>query len=115
MSNYISDFDTYNSRYEDPSPFVPKQTESGVNKLTGFLSKALDTALDVYTINQQTKQAKALGSVYPTGQRDPAAYQSDIDTEKKLKANTVNYTPYIIGGGALIIFAVVLVALNKKN
>ena len=70
------------------------------------LNKAIDTALDVYAIRET---GKALGSVYPTGQVNPAAVQSQNATAKP----AMNYTPYIIGGAALV-GVVILVAVLRK-
>lgn len=86
--------------------------QSLINGISGLLSKAADTALDVWAIRETNKNAN-IGSYYPTGQVDPAAVKAQVQVEQ---AKPVNYTPYIIGGVALVavLGVAVIIASGKK-
>lgn len=86
---------------------VPTSSPSLVNSLTGFLSKAADTALDLYS-TQQT--AKAVGSLYPTGQQNPASVASAAGNQKAF-----NWMPWAIGGGIAVVLIIGLVAVSGKK
>lgn len=88
-----------------------------LNGLTGLLSKGVDTALDVWAIKESNK---SIGTVYPTGQVDPAAARSNEVAEKQTAAQTQNiakYMPWIIGGGVVLVLVVGGIALMsaRKN
>ncbi len=102
---------TYGSTNNAPSggsvdslPVTPSQPT--VN-WTGFLGKAVDTALEAYSLNQQ---AKALGSIYPTGQQNPAAVSSTMDAG----IGGFNWKPWAIGGGILVGGLVLLSVFRGK-
>jgi hypothetical protein len=86
--------------------WIPPESNSILNSITGILSKAADTALDVYGMKEQ---GKIIGSVYPSGQVNPQMAPAQTAAVKP----AVNYTPYIIGGGALLLVIVLVVATRK--
>ena len=85
-----------------------------INALTGTLSKAIDTGLDLLTIRAQGKANAAIGTSYPTGQFNPADAASEQMQEKQVAAvtNTNLKTGLYIGGA---IAAVVIIALVVKK
>lgn len=101
--------------YEDQADFVPDNNiQGGINPLSGLLSKAIDTAIDV--------GGKALGSKYETGQLSPeaiasinaAAKQQAAATNKQATAVVANYTPQILIGVGVIAVVALVVVLAKK-
>ena len=77
----------------------------------GFLSKAAETALDIYGT---AAKAKVVGSVYPTGQTNPAQLQADAAAaEASQSAQLKKYL--LIGGGVLAAVLVVLVVVRKSD
>jgi len=104
---------TYGSLNNTPSgltvdtlPTAPSTQQT--NPWTGLLGKAVDTALEAFSLNQQ---AKALGSVYPTGQQNPAAVKASMGATP---TGAFNWKPWAIGGGVLI-GAVVLISVLKSG
>ena len=88
---------------------LPQTTDSSpsiLNSLTGFLGKAADTALDVYSMKEAGKVA---GTVYPTGQQNPAAVASAAGNQ-----TSFNWKPWAIGGGALVAVVLVLAVIRRK-
>lgn len=101
--------------YEDSADFVPSDNiQGGINPLTGLLSKAIDTAIDV--------GGKAIGSKYETGQLSPeavasinaAAKQQASVTNTQVTAKVANYTPQILIGVGVIAVVALVVVLAKK-
>jgi len=75
-----------------------------INGITGLLTKAADTAIDIWGLKEANKTAN-IGSRYDTGQVDPAAIvpASNPLTQAQIVTQTLNaYMPYIIGGAVLI-------------
>lgn len=112
---------TLKAEHEDQSSFIPQDANKLVNSLTGLLSKAADTAIDLYAL-KETK--KAVGTTYPTGQKDPAQVVVSQNDDEKLKAQTVAQ-PINIGGlsvdpkilmlgGAVAFGSLVLILILKK-
>lgn len=105
-------------KVESPVADSTNSLSSGLlNKFSGLLSKGVDTALDVWAIKES---GKAIGTVYPTGQVDPAAAKSNNVAEQQTAAQTQNiakYMPWIIGGGVVLVLLVGGVALMsaRKN
>ena len=105
------------------SPVVDKTstTTSGLfNSFTGLLSKAADTALDVWALKEASKANSTIGTAYPSGQSDPAAAKSNVNAEQLTNAQTNNmqkYMPYIIAGGVAIVvlFGAIAVAGSRKS
>lgn len=104
-----------NGDYTDTASFVPdNNVDGGINPLTGLLSKAIDTAIDV--------GGKAIGSKYDTGQLSPdavasinaAAKQQASATNKQATAVVANYTPQILIGVGVIAIVALVVVLAKK-
>lgn len=104
---------TYGSTTNAPSglsvdsiPATPSTTPT--NSWTGFLGKAVDTALEAFSLNQQ---AKALGSLYPTGQQNPAAVKA---ASGPTATGEFNWKPWAIGGGVLV-GALVLISVLRSS
>ena len=105
----------YVPQIEDDASFVPDNNiNGGINPLTGLLSKAIDTAIDV--------GGKALGSKYETGQVNPdalaaakkAAEQQANATNTKATTVIASYTPQILlGVGVLAVVAIIIVIAKK--
>lgn len=102
--------------YEDQAAFVPDNSVAGgINPLTGLLSKAIDTAIDI--------GGKAIGSKYETGQVSPealaaakvAAEQQKNATNTQVTATVANYTPQILlAVGAIAVVALIVVIAKNK-
>ncbi len=101
--------------YDDNASFVPDNNISGgINPLTGLLSKAIDTAIDV--------GGKAIGSKYATGQTDPAtlasqklaAAQQASATNTKATSLVANYTPQILIGVGILAVVALIIVVSKK-
>lgn len=78
------------------------------NPTTGDLSKSVDTAGDLASI--LNAGAKVIGSLYPTGQKNPAAVQSTTTSPAVAAANSSKNLLLIGGGIAVLLLVVVLVA-----
>jgi hypothetical protein len=96
------------SNYLDSIPAANKQSSGIINSLSGLLSKAADTALDVYTIN------KNIGSAYPTGTVSPAQLAAAQQAAALQAQNTGLYTKYALLAGGLIAAIVVVSMIVKK-
>ena len=84
---------------------IPAANDNGtniVNGLTGLLTKAADTYLDTVAVNKKNQ----IGSVYPTGQVNPAI-------AKNQSAPLSSYAPWLIAGGVVLVIVVAFVALKK--
>lgn len=101
--------------YTDDAAFIPDNNVSGgINPLTGLLSKAIDTAIDI--------GGKAIGSKYETGQVNPdtlaaakkAAEQQANATNTKATSVVANYTPQILIGVGVVAVVALIVVLAKK-
>jgi len=85
-----------------------------INLATGLLSKAIDTGLDIATIRANGKANAAIGTVYPTGQVNPAAAKSEAEQNKQVAAVTaVPQKTLLIVGGAVV--AIIVIALIIKK
>lgn len=105
---------------------LPKNAgkENVVNPLTGFLSKAVDTAAEIYLVREGAKAGsqRAIGTVAPTGQTDPARTESaketasEPETPSERKRENGNNLPLIIGVsiGAAIVVALLVNKRGKK-
>jgi hypothetical protein len=96
------------------------QPDSGLFSANGLFSKLIDTAGDVYAIQQQNRNTPAPGSVYPTGQTNPTfAAQDRIAASgpnapaSSPQAVLFQYMPYIIGAAALV--TIVAIALRFRK
>jgi hypothetical protein len=96
----------------DNSSFVPQSDSGFLNSLTGLLSKAADTAIDVVGL-------KAIGSVYPTGQVNPATVASQNTAANQSASATASipaaYKPYLIGGGIFVGVLLLAVVLTRRK
>lgn len=88
------------------------ESQGGLLK-NGLLSKAIDTALDFAAIKMSNPNAQPIGSVYPTGQSDPAAVASAKQTAVQVKENDNTYLKYALIGGGILAAIVVIVKIAK--
>jgi len=72
----------------------------------GLLSKAAETGLDIV----KAKNTNQPGTVYPTGQTNPAQVQSAAVATPGMTLQT----KLLIGGGALVVVVVLAIALRRK-
>lgn len=96
-----------------------------VNPITGFLSKAADTALEVTLIREGAKadSKRSIGTVAPTGQIDPARVESvkvtasQEATPAEVKQDPKSQLPLIVGisAGTVLLLGVMYVATRKKG
>ncbi len=105
------------------SPVVDSTSSTFTNLLngaTGLLSKAADTALDVWALREAGKANASIGTAYPTGQVDPATVRAQVmaetQTEKLTGNNMQKYLPWIIGGGValVVIFGGIALVNSRK-
>ena len=100
--------------------------ENLLNPLTGLLSKAVDTAAEVYLVREGAKadSKRAIGTVAPSGQVDPARVESNKvtanqpQTPAEYKTENKNALPMVIGisvGAAVIIGVLFLAAKGGKK
>lgn len=96
--------------YEDKSSFVPKDSQNTgfVNGLTGLLSKAADTYLDVWGTKAK------VASLYPTGQTSPGVVNAQQTALSQQGSQVTNLKPWLIGGGIAVAAIVLLVVIAKK-
>lgn len=101
--------------YTDKSVFVPPSGGNILNAFTGFLSKAADTAIDVFAI--RNTGGGAVGSVYPTGQVNPAAAasQNNSATEAAKFGETARTTQLVIGGVAIAAMLMAFVVVTRGS
>lgn len=95
-----------------------------VNPITGFLSKAADTALEIALVREGAKaeSKRAIGSIAPSGQLDPARMESnkqtanEPETKAEQKATVNGNLPIIIGiSAATVVVIGVLYMASKKR
>jgi hypothetical protein len=110
----------------DVNPFVPSAAAPSVfDKVTGalggFLSKATDTALDVaglYAVNKLTGAKQAVpGTVYPSGQNDPAALvqlQAAQKAQGAPAAVSMDMNKVLLYGGLALAGVLVLSLVTRK-
>lgn len=84
-----------------------------LNTFTGLLSKGVDTALDLATLRAQGKASAAIGTVYPSGQNDPAAVESAKQTVVQVKENSNEYLKYALIGGGILAAVFIVSKLSK--
>lgn len=88
------------------------------NGISGFISKAADTALDVFTLKQQAKFAPTAGSVSPSGQVNPdrLTEQPEVSSAQANAQKALNAAPYLIYGGIALlgVFAVFTLLKGRK-
>lgn len=99
----------YENQEETAAPFSPSSGTGGILTLGGVLSKAADTALDVWGIRET---GKVIGSVYPTGQVNPAAVPA-ITGNTAAQKPPFNYMPLVYIGAGVAALLIVTVALRK--
>lgn len=92
---------------ETANPFADF-TLSGILN-SGILNKAADTALDVYALREA---GKVVGSVYPTGQINPASVANRLNVATVTAPAPFDYKPYVIGVAALLGIVLVLKAVR---
>jgi hypothetical protein len=97
----------------DPIQNVASQN-SILNSITGTLGKAADTFLDALALGAANK---VVGTIYPTGQQDPAAVAARLQAEQLANQNRTNWMPWVIGGSiafvGILTLAVVLPRSSK--
>ena len=96
-------------------------TDSGLITAGGLLSKAIDTAGDIWAIKEANGKSAAVGSTYPTGQVNPAVAASKAatatgSTTTQVIADASNKKMLCIAGGvgALVLVIGLIVILKKK-
>lgn len=101
--------------YTDKSVFVPPSGGGILNAFTGFLSKAADTAIDVFAI--RNTGGGSVGSVYPTGQVNPAAAasQNNANAEAARYDAQARTTQLIIGGVAVSAMLMAFVYVTRTS
>jgi len=92
-----------------PVDTAPSGGSNFLQSFGGFLSKAAETALDIYGTSEK---AKAAGSIYPTGQTNPAQLAA-MNTANQ-QAQSAQLKQYLLVGGG-ILAAVVLVLIVARR
>lgn len=96
-------------------------TDNGLITAGGLLSKAIDTAGDIWAIKESNKNSPSVGSAYPTGQVNPSVAASQVAADKGTTATQeIAYANnkkmlWIAGGiGAVVLVVGLIVILKKK-
>ena len=94
-----------------------------INPFTGLLSKAADTALEIALVREGAKAGskRAIGTISPSGQLDPARVQSNKETanqpqtpiEKKEDASSQTMKVVAISVGTIVVLGVLYLAARK--
>lgn len=92
-----------------------------INPLTGFFSKAVDTVLEIALVREGAKQGskRAIGTIAPTGQLDPARVQSVENTASKeetpneVASDAKNHIPIFLGIGGIVLVGVFLMTRKR--
>ena len=86
-----------------------------LNGITGFLSKATDTALDVYRIREEAKNSPTIGTALPSGQVNPdrLTAQPEVASANNAAQQALKYAPYMVYGGIALIAVIAVVMLTK--
>ena len=110
---------TSDEKKESPVNDSTGVTNTGLlNNSTGLLSKVIDTAGDIWATKEANKNSNSIGTVYPTGQKDPAAttVTTEVLSPTQAKAeNIAKYLPWIIGGGVVVVGAFFLLAMKNAS
>lgn len=94
-----------------PKDTAPSTGSGFLASFGGFLSKAAETAIDVWGANEK---AKAAGSVYPTGQTNPEQLSAlNVANQQQQSAQLKQYL--LIGGGVLAAVVLVLVVARRSK
>lgn len=98
----------------NPNPFEPP-ADPNVLSLGGLLGKAADTALEVW---QHKQDGKSIGTVYPTGQVNPAAAPAMAGATPAAATAAgggipPNLKPYLIAGGVALALVVLLAVARR--
>lgn len=89
-------------------------TQNGIfDFLSGTLSKAADTAIDIWGLRESAKYSTP-GTVYPSGQVDPATVVSEQRIQQQETINTV-IRSVAIGGTALIVIGGIFWLVGTKR
>lgn len=94
-----------------------------INPLTGFLSKAADTALEIALVREGRKadSKMAIGTVAPSGQVDPARVQSDAvtasqpETPQEQETKNSNTVGMVVGISAATVVVLGVLFLAAKS
>lgn len=82
-----------------------------INGLSGLLSKAADTALDVWAIKES---GKTIGTLYSSGQTDPAKQTSVATATTTDAQKMLSYAPYFVVGGIVLVLGLGFVVAMKS-
>lgn len=97
------------------SPVADTGNSGGIiNALTGLLSKGVDTYVDVWGLQQKTK---AIGTLYPSGQVDPATaqaqqQQASVQTQAQM---ITKWAPYLLVGGLVVAGVFVMIVAKSRK
>lgn len=100
------DESTYTNAEAAANPFSNFNLSGILNNNT--LNKAVDTALDVYAIRET---GKVLGSVYPTGQMNPASVPARTGAANPY---AFDFKPYIVPTLGIVAGALLIAYALKK-
>lgn len=126
LSDLVSAATSNNPEKQDsPVQDTTGSTNSGlINSLTGSLSKAIDTGVDVWATKLAApKTTQTVGQIAPTGQVSPEAAASQNSANKTGNAGNTsaliapknNLKMYlIIGGVAAVLLIGTIIVLKKK-
>jgi hypothetical protein len=90
-------------------------TASGlINGISGLLSKAADTAIDVWAIKES---GKTIGTFYASGQTDPAKLTSASTATTTDAQKVLAYAPYLLVGGIMLVigFGVIMAVKSSRK